>query len=506
MIKNLLLYLLYGALSAVFLSGRTLGDFFFMKWIAVVAMYLIAKYGLSKKVALNMLVIAGIVQSVLVLAQQVGYYRVGNEAYEITGFFSNPGHMGCFQAISFVAVFSLLIIEWNGRTVVRLLYLTTVFLIGYSVIISGSRAGMLACVVGVSVLAWPKIKGPLRQNSIVKVFGFLLTVLLLVGLFCYRPNSAKSRLLIWRVTADMIIDKPLFGFGVGQFDDNYQLYQAEYFKNHPDSNYVMVADNAGYAYNEFLQILAEQGLVGGILILLLSFSLFIKSDKYVKSLLASLLVFSMFTYPSKVNGLFVLFPILFGIADNNKEQMKDLQRKFFCTFLIVIVSLICVEDFKFYKRLKEVTLNSYTEPEQTLNFYTENFDRIKNYMDYNIFFSSLLERNAAEIEEEIIRTIIPTSESWCNIGDYYKKLGEYDKAVGYYKAASYMVPTRVIPNYKIWRHYIEKGERHNADEYAKKILTQPIKVENTVTLSIKREVMNSDGYIGKYIGQDGCMF
>ena len=71
MIKNLLLYLLYGALSAVFLSGRTLGVFFFMKWIAVVAMYLIAKYGLSKKVALNMLVIAGIVQSVLVLAQQV---------------------------------------------------------------------------------------------------------------------------------------------------------------------------------------------------------------------------------------------------------------------------------------------------------------------------------------------------------------------------------------------------------------------------------------------------
>lgn len=110
------------------------------------------------------------------------------------------------------------------------------------------------------------------------------------------------------------------------------------------------------------------------------------------------------------------------------------------------------------------------------------------------------------MQEEIIRTIIPTSESWCNIGDYYKKLGEYDKAVGCYKAASYMVPTRVIPNYKIWRHYIEKGERHNADEYAKKILTQPIKVENTVTLSIKREVMNSDGYIGKYIGQDGCMF
>lgn len=486
MLKNLLIYLLYSALSAVFLSGKVLGDFFFMKWIAVVAVYLIIKYCGSNSKTLNMLVIAGVLQSILVLAQQLGYFRAGNETYEVTGFFSNPGHMGGFQAVTFMAGFSLLVIYWNKREK-RLVYLASVLLIGYSVVIADSRAGMLACAIGVVILNWVKIKEFLSQKFFAGLLALLLVALFLVGLFYYRPKSANARLLVWRVTADMIIDKPLFGFGVGQFDDNYQLYQAEYFSSHPESSYVMVADNAGYAYNEFLQILAEQGVVGGVLAVLLIISLLRKSDKYIGSLLASLLVFSMFSYPSKVNGLLVLFPIIFGAADSGNLKLKVWQRGGLCAVLTVLLSFICAEEYCFYKRMKESTLNYYKEPEQTFKFYTENFGRIKNYMDYNIFFSSLLEHIA--VEEEVLRSVIPTSETWCNIGDHYNRLGEYYKAEAYYKTASYMVPTRVMPNYKLWKCYEARGESHRAVEYAKKILSQPVKVENTVTLRIKGEMM-----------------
>jgi Lipid A core - O-antigen ligase and related enzymes len=70
----------------------------------------------------------------------------------------------------------------------------------------------------------------------------------------------------------MITDKPLFGHGIGGFQREYMLYQAEYFKNHPDSNYAMLADIVKHPFNEFL-LLVEQGLVGGLLVGLFIFFL-----------------------------------------------------------------------------------------------------------------------------------------------------------------------------------------------------------------------------------------
>ena len=65
-------------------------------------------------------------------------------------------------------------------------------------------------------------------------------------------------------------------------------------------------------------------------------------------------------------------------------------------------------------------------------------------------------------------------------------------AVEYYRKASFMVPTRIMPNYyKLWKLYMEKGNYRMAVEYANKILVMPLKVENTITLGIKGEVMRS---------------
>ena len=54
-----------------------------------------------------------------------------------------------------------------------------------------------------------------------------------------------------------------------------------------------------------------------------------------------------------------------------------------------------------------------------------------------------------------------------------------------------MVPTRIMPIYKLWKLYMEKGNYRMAAEYANKILVMPLKVENTITLGIKGEVIRS---------------
>lgn len=50
-----------------------------------------------------------------------------------------------------------------------------------------------------------------------------------------------------------------------------------------------------------------------------------------------------------------------------------------------------------------------------------------------------------------------------------------------------MVPTRLMPNYKLWRLYEERGDSMEALLMAKTILSQPVKVTNSFTINAKRE-------------------
>ena len=71
----------------------------------------------------------------------------------------------------------------------------------------------------------------------------------------------------------MIKDKPIFGHGYGAFQAKYMDYQAEYFKNNPNSKYAQLADNVKHPFNEFIKVAVEFGMVG--LAIFISFILFV---------------------------------------------------------------------------------------------------------------------------------------------------------------------------------------------------------------------------------------
>lgn len=84
----------------------------------------------------------------------------------------------------------------------------------------------------------------------------------------------------------------------------YMDAQADYFKAHPESPYVMLADNTQAPFNEYLGLLTEFGFVGGI-VLLVGAALLLQAWRkhpYGSSLVAmlcllSIAVFSLFSYP-----------------------------------------------------------------------------------------------------------------------------------------------------------------------------------------------------------------
>ena len=76
-------------------------------------------------------------------------------------------------------------------------------------------------------------------------------------------GSLQARAEIWINTVFMWLDRPFFGVGVGGFDYFYGKYDSIHLMFFPDWGYYHpITKYAGAAHNEYLQILAETGVIG----------------------------------------------------------------------------------------------------------------------------------------------------------------------------------------------------------------------------------------------------
>jgi hypothetical protein len=82
----------------------------------------------------------------------------------------------------------------------------------------------------------------------------------------------------------------------------------------------------------------------------------------------------------------------------------------------------------------------------------------------------------------------PTCETYCEVGNALTECGEYGRAEHYYRTAAAMIPTRLTPNYLLWKLYLVSGDTVRAAETARRLLAQPLKIENTFTIKAKAEV------------------
>lgn len=99
------------------------------------------------------------------------------------------------------------------------------------------------------------------RRPLVAVAGVGLLGILLVGLgpgvreraasvLDVRANVGRTQ--IWRANLDMVRERPLLGWGYG----NYKRFRAPYYARYPE------ADTTAHAHNDFLQMLVDGGVVG----------------------------------------------------------------------------------------------------------------------------------------------------------------------------------------------------------------------------------------------------
>lgn len=171
----------------------------------------------------------------------------------------------------------------------RLLYLTAIALMGVAIFMSGSRGGMISLIVMVFFLVAltgfrrkvegvaPEIAARTRHIVLRVGLGLALLLAIVVGVILIGGESSLSRFMdsvnasdpttgrtqVWRVTMSVIKAHPVIGSGLGAYGVAYTPFDPRNGVN-----------RAEQAHNDYLQVLADAGIIGAILGLFFIIALF----------------------------------------------------------------------------------------------------------------------------------------------------------------------------------------------------------------------------------------
>lgn len=449
-----------------------------------------AFYGLSKNFAderriAYILTISGCMQIVLLWLQFNDYLPSHHSLFSLKGSFANPGPFGGFLTISLIATIS------NFRNTNKWLGWFCISLLIIGVFVSNSRASWLA--IGICslymIMQYMNIRLRMQLSIIV-----LITILVgICSLTLYKTQSAKGRIEIWKVSCLMIKEQPITGKGIGSFQREYMKYQAQYVLRNPNKQY----GNNRYAFNEYLLILCEQGLIGLLLVIIIGVLLtkkYLGSKSILFPCLIAFSIFSCFSYPCDVYLLYIILALLLGSLSAHiyplfvfvYTKLKYMS----CIIGGIIVGFIgykgmireCVE--KAYNRF--LYLDDYEAIKHVGHYYSSikySSDFILRYA-YTLYLKGEYKLALPVMQQAIF--LYPTTDKYCDLGIIYQSFGEFKLAEEAFQDAVNLLPHLIYPHYCLFLLYKDTGESNKVEETAKTILKIIPKKDNEQSREIKK--------------------
>ena len=232
--------------------------------ISIITFAHLLRYGLlSERCLSNGIIGVAIVHIIYMLLQYAGLISSGNTFFRVTGSNGNP----TTTALFLIGSIPFLVTRIRARRY-RLYY---VFLLISMLLCIYSLRCRTAYIGGIVIFGYYILVNQYIRSHILLLFkrNIFLSVIIMTSvtisgvykMYTMKTDSADGRILIWRLSAELIKEKP-FGYGYGMFEKYYNLKQADYFSDFGGRR--QERDNAVHvsmAYNDYL----EQGVEGGIL-------------------------------------------------------------------------------------------------------------------------------------------------------------------------------------------------------------------------------------------------
>ena len=488
-------YLAAGLLNMVLTAKSSSEPLWFCRWGAVIAAYLSGRiiFKKQKNLLYLFLSVSGTVESLTAILQYAGLFKISlNGYFPHSGSFQTPGALGVFIALAIIC--NVYLIFRFANTSKWLVVSLLGFGLAVSVtglIVSDSRTAMIALIV---TAAFYFARALEKRKLKLRYLFYLVTVVLMtfavVLIYNRRPDSVKTRMLLWDVALTMNRENPVIGNGVSSFSRDYMPCQEAYFRTNPSSEYALFANNHYQSYNAFLQIYVEQGVVGIIIITLLLGLVLKRSrkDKPPFYLLIGWFTASCFLYISDILVFMVLLGVFVGITEIKSDVKTSLLSPKSCRITNMILSTllaVCIV-------LCAIFLNRYDNAYDNIGISTQN-----SLYNKNIHFAALTAKSAfnsdsLNIEEKISvmrerMERFSTSEMLIDLGDLYLSANRYAEAEESYLRAFYMVPCRIIPLYKLFLLYQRIGDEQKSANAAKRIIELKTSVSSSLTIQLKQE-------------------
>lgn len=376
-------------------------------------------------------------------------------------------------------------------------------IVAIAVLLSGSRAGVISLLFVLVATLWKRI----HLSTWVKwtLLQMLLLICIII-LYYIKKDSADGRLLIWLCSLKMIIDRPLLGWGIGGFEAHYMDYQAAYFRQHPDSSFVLLADNVQYPFNEYLNIGITFGWIGLLLALFLGYYLIRQLNQQSSlekesGLLCwlTIVVFSFFSYPLMYPfvWLMLLYSTYLILRENTKWKILRFVRYRIRAYMCLCLS-ICIGYYAYQRTLAELVWKKAVDTavwgknEEAMEIYKRIYPRLKTdrYFLYN-YAAELY--NSGRYDTSLV-IALECRMRWADydlemlLGELYEQVGEVRKAESSYLKASCMCPNRFLPLYRLVKLCVKSGNDSEALLIANKILEKPIKIPSHTIDVIRKEM------------------
>ncbi|HTK37389.1 MAG TPA: O-antigen ligase family protein [Pyrinomonadaceae bacterium] len=262
------------------------------------------------------------------------------------GTFVNRHDFAAFMEMTICLPLGLLVVGAVPKDK-RLLYITAASLMGIALLLSGSRGGFVSMLCGILILLLLVLKRRDRRDSIIKIaLAVGLVAAIVIGAILVGGESSltrfadtatsndfsSDRMHIWRVTLSVISHHIPFGSGLGTFGSAYTAF---------DTYGGM--ERVEQAHNDYLQVLADAGVVGLAIGLSFLFFLYDKArqsikieDRFLRGVAlgavagcSAILVHSIFDFVLHITAIAVLFLTLIAliIASVPKYRTDAVERK-----------------------------------------------------------------------------------------------------------------------------------------------------------------------------------
>lgn len=450
-------------------------------------------------------------QSVYGILQIIGVSTRTNEFYPVTGSFHNPGPFAIYLAggvtLAITALCRFYKKNENHYLILKGISILVVFTSFIIIPYTESRTGWISLGAGFIFLYqyFPGLNKYLEKTRFKKILllGFGLPIILICASWIYKhkQESADGRWLIWKVSSQMISEKPIFGFGPFSFSRHYSTFQSNYFAcNNLNSKEIALADQVDYAYNDFIQLVVEVGAIGLVIFITILVSAFSNIHSFGIPMLVSCIVSSTTSYsleglPTSLNLLIALV-----LCANHQESIWKYQ--FRISKILAGIGLL-ISTWIIYFTLCIGQLKS--EYRTAIELYeNDQFDRsIEIFRTLDIrsqitdheslsYYGKALALRGFHAEAILIyeRALRSGNEYYLNLnyGISLEEMGQYAQAENYYVIANYMLPNRIYPKYLLSKLYARKQDRQKAESMAFQALGTSEKIRSQAFDELKNEM------------------